>query len=116
MSASYERALKLWGVLKLNERYPFKTYGYEYVADSVKVEIDFDEGYSCCNGTDPDCYCSLAESPSANVKISANLAGEKAGRFASMTIPSYAFDFVTMLKELVDAADGEVTKEKGVQD
>jgi hypothetical protein len=97
----YEEALKRWGATKLA-----RDHRGEIVVDSVMVDMEFNEGYACCGGRDPDCYCSFAESPSANVKITGR---DEFGKHVSETISHYEFDFVTILKEIVAAADGEVT-------
>lgn len=103
----YEEALKLWGLKKLQEAYPKSNF--EFILDTVKVEMYFVEGYVCCGGSDPDCYCSLAESPSAYVKISANVDDPKRPYVLSTSIPEYLFDFVTVLKEIVEAGNGSIS-------
>lgn len=55
----YEEAIKLWAAKKLG-------------IDPASVEsvwFDIDQGYQCCGGSDPDCYCSFAESPSLEANI-----------------------------------------------
>lgn len=62
---NYEEALEEWGRRKLVKRYP------KHDKDkTVSVKIELDQGYACCGGRDPDCYCSYAESPSAYILIS----------------------------------------------
>lgn len=108
MSMKYDEAVKVWGLKKLMEQY--SSIDIEnFVKESVTVEMEMNEGYSCCGGSDPDCYCSLAESPSMEVKITAEVVGWPKYRKAQRTIPSYAFDFVTVLKEIVEAGDGEIS-------
>ncbi|QDK02675.1 hypothetical protein PP304_gp195 [Gordonia phage Phendrix] len=58
----YEDAVKKWGAQKL-DCYSVK---YDEVLD---VEFEMDEGYACCGGRDPDCYCSLAEGASLKASI-----------------------------------------------
>ena len=94
----YEEALKVWGASRLRKAYPKA----KIVPDAVVVSLETNYGYSCCGGSDPDCYCSLAESPSGYVEISA-------GRY-SVEIDHYEFDFATILKEIVAAADGTITE------
>lgn len=36
---------------------------------SVKMTNEYNEGYACCGGTDPNCYCSFAESATMNLKV-----------------------------------------------
>lgn len=60
----YEDALKRWGKRRLDE------YNKTNVdVEDVVVTFDYDEGYACCGGRDPECYCSFAESPSFNVNV-----------------------------------------------
>jgi len=92
---NYESALKLWGKIKL------ESYGYKNIdANGVNVRMDFNEGYACCGGSDPNCYCSFAESPSAYVVIDS--------WSGSMNIDYDEFDFATVLKEIIEAADGSI--------
>lgn len=92
----YEKALKVWGAQRLsNSR---KTVS----PDDVRVEMEFDEGYACCGGTNEGCYCSYAYPPSANVVITA-------GNLKS-TIDVDDFDFAEILGEIVKAADGMITE------
>lgn len=98
----YEDALRKWGKAKLEEYHG----GGEIQEATVEVKMEFDEGYACCGGSDPDCYCSLAESPSANVLITGN---RMTGGLARREISHYEFDFVTILKELVTTAEGNIT-------
>ncbi len=95
----YEEALKVWGKSKLENYYD------NVDLESVRVEMDFNEGYACCGGTDPDCYCSFAESPSANVLITGR---DDRGAPLRFEISHYAFDFVTILKEIVEAGGGTI--------
>lgn len=97
----YEDALKAWGLIRLTDA------GYKNVdPKTVNVSMDFSEGYACCGGTDPNCYCSFAESPRADVLITADR-GEY--YVARVTIRLDEFDFARILGEIVDAADGVVT-------
>lgn len=109
----YEEALKRWGLDKLNTTQQFVmtksgSYGYEQVNlitgewPNVTVEMNFNEGYACCGGGDPECYCSLAESPSANVVI-------RHPSGANYILDLDSFDFAKVLGEIVAAANGTVT-------
>jgi len=98
----YEDALKAWGLTRL------KQAGYKSIdPKTVIVSMDFSEGYACCGGTDPDCYCSFAESPRAEVLITAD---QTEYYTAQTSIPLDQFDFTQILGEIVNAADGMVTK------
>lgn len=93
MSMPYEDALREWGARKLEEA------GHTNVDRSiVNVEMDFNQGYHCGCGGDPNCYCSFEEAPSANISISS-------GR-ASITIDHYSFDFASVLGEIVAVGGG----------
>lgn len=107
----YDEALKEWGRIKLNRVY----LDCDVSADSVSVEMDFDEGYTCCGGSIPDCYCSFAESPSASMSISGKCVKKNESHshrhveVVSTVIPSHKFDFVTVLKEICEAGKGHVS-------
>ena len=100
----YEEALQLWGAGKLASY--AKMMGEDVVLSSVKVEFDFSEGYNCCGGRDPHCYCSFAESPRADVLITGYTTGDNS---VSSTIDIASFDFVTVLGELVALGQGAIT-------
>ena len=97
----YEEALKVWGAMKLNN-YNGGRYG-NIDPETVKVSFNFNEGYACCGGSDPDCYCSFAESPRAEVVIRSAESGQV------RTIPMEDFDFAQVLKEIVEVGGGNIT-------
>lgn len=98
----YDMALKMWGLSKLK---PQLKQSEKLVLNQIDVGMNFSQGYGCCGGTDPECYCSLAESPSAEVSITAYT---NKGRRIEHTIDLDCFDFATVLKEIVEAANGNV--------
>ena len=100
----YREALNRWGANKIATSYRIKTE--EIALDSVAVEFMFEAGYACCGGADPNCYCSFAESPSADVVVTAN---DKNGRYYRWTMDVESFDFAHVLGELCQAADGTIT-------
>lgn len=102
----YEEALKVWGAQKLISPWaPLRQYETVDVS-TVEVKFTFYEGYACCGGTDPHCYCSLAESPRAEVEIT----GETdLGRSLSYTICAEDFDFTEVLGEILCAGDGTLS-------
>lgn len=101
----YDQALKHWG----RNRLKYLLRGKEYInVDDVSVNMMFNEGYVCCNGRDPDCYCSFAESPSAEVVITS---WNNKGRSLCTRISYDEFDFAEILKEIVESADGVITDE-----
>jgi hypothetical protein len=106
----YDEALKLWGKAKIEEQNGQWVTPREVDIDpaSVSVSMDFNAGFACCGGSDPDCYCSFAESPSAQVKIWGEDRNTMQGFYA--TIDADCFDFATVLGEIVEAADGCVSK------
>lgn len=97
-----DEALALWGAAKLNER--AKEWGVEGVGDpsSVTVHFDWSEGYACCGGTDPSCYCSMAESPRASLEISSYETR------ATVSLEARDFDFAAILREVIQAGGGLV--------
>lgn len=100
----YNDALKFWGKSRIEAVYPKSVIGVY----TVDVQMNFDEGWPCCGGRDPECYCSMAESPTANVTIK----GQDAyGTIKVVTIDQDSFDFADILSEIVDAAGGTLTKE-----
>lgn len=101
----YKKALEMWGKAKLEAAYPNTSID----PATVYVNFDFQRGFACCGGRDPDCYCSMAESPTANVEI----AGVEVRRYTSRSIAINVedFDFVKVLGEIVNAGDGTLTSE-----
>ena len=73
------------------------------VVGPITVRMNFDEGYACCGGTNDGCYCSFAESPSADVRIS-----DVNGLY--VTIDHDDFDFAKILGEIIEAGGGTVSK------
>lgn len=105
----YDEALEAWGALKLKELRSDSIKGREFM--SVLVSMDFSEGYACCGGRNPECYCSLAESPKAEVNITGTFdETDKYGYYDRVycTIEMADFDFSTVLREICEAAGGTV--------
>lgn len=102
----YEDALREWGARKI-EAYNGNRVKIDRA--TVVVDMDFDEGYACCGGTDPNCYCSFAESPSAKVEITGRSTAQSRKNY-SASIDSCSFDFATILGEIVEASGGAVTQ------
>lgn len=107
----YEEALREWGARRIEAHFRDKPV---IDRDTVKVDMEFDEGDVCCGGTDPDCYCSLATSPSAKVVISASgLRGWASGKQYQtyrVSIDHSEFDFCTILAEIVESGHGTLHK------
>lgn len=103
----YQAALREWGARMLEERsrYPRMAPG-SVDRGTVRVRMDFREGFACCGGSDPDCYCSFAESPSADVVVEGRTSS---GRPCSWSMDAADFDFVTVLREVVEAGGGTLT-------
>lgn len=100
----YEDALRLWGARKIASSYRITVE--DIVLGSVRVDFTFDEGYACCGGSDPNCYCSFAESPRAEVAVSASTKSTGTLRW---TLDLESFDFATVLSELCETGDGMIT-------
>lgn len=114
----YQEALNRWGARKVARRRGLTLEAIDL--STVQVQMDFDEGYACCGGKDPNCYCSFAKPPSADVVITANLRTDtphllpllgryKGGETVQHTISADDFDFSTVLREILAEADGEIT-------
>ncbi|MFD6636736.1 hypothetical protein ACFWDN_13035 [Micromonospora chalcea] len=103
---NYEQALRAWGKAKLEESERRYAPAIEVDPETVNVGLDFNAGYACCGGRDPDCYCSFAESPSAKVSITGH--DKNSGAYYSHDIEAYDFDFAAVLKEIVDAGGGVI--------
>lgn len=105
-----DEALQEWGRRKLLERYP----GTEY--SEVYVDQEIDPGYNCCGGSDPECYCSYAESPSMKIEIVGYI-GEKRKSVWREThrieLDDYNYDFARLIREIVavgEEIDAELMK------
>lgn len=101
----YEDAIRVWGAYRLKNYYGSNLDGDGINFDSVEVKFEFEEGFACCGGSDPNCYCSFAESPRADVAINGI---ENKGRYVSMRISIEDFDFATVLRELCEISDGSI--------
>ena len=98
----YEDALKVWGYEKLKPQLsPPETIAMK----DIEVRMVFVKGYNCCGGRDPDCYCSMAESPRADVEIYGTTT---TGRYIYKDIDLGDFDFISTLKEILEAANGSI--------
>ena len=102
----YDEALRRWGEKQLREN-NFQGNRLTIIPETITVAIKFSAGNPCCGGRDADCYCSLAEDPSASVEISARTAG---GGFAVHRIEPQNFDFQMVLHQLLEIADGTITR------
>jgi hypothetical protein len=92
---TYEDAVRKWGVTKLSSDFGLNG---KFDEASVTVYFGVDAGWSCCGGSDPGCYCSMAESPSMNAEISYKDAKGK----SRMREISY-IDFADTLREILEA-------------
>ena len=102
----YDDALKAWGAIRL-EREHRHGYGGHIDRSTVDVQMNFSEGNPCCGGTNPDCYCSMAESPRAEVVITGR---NRSGWRYTTTISLEDFDFTKILGEIVNAtSDNTIT-------
>jgi hypothetical protein len=105
----YEDALREWGARKIEA-----VANVVIDRDSVKVEIEFDEGYACCGGYNEDCYCAMATSASASVEIrgyalSDVVTGKKRKTQYGYSMSHYDWNFTTILGEIVEASGGSVS-------
>ena len=102
---NYETALIKWAEKKIVENW-YRGSLLVLDPETVQVTLVFDKGFACCGGSNPDCYCSLATSPRAEVRVTAQTT---AGGGVYYNIEPDDFDFTTMLRELVEVADGTIT-------
>lgn len=100
----YEEALAKWGEQQIRKRW-YRGTLLSIDPATVLVTMKFNRGSYCCDGSD-GCYCSLAEDPSASVSITADTLD---GGRVYCTIDLEDFDFFTVLRELVEIADGAIT-------
>lgn len=104
---NYEQALRLWGLRRLQAEYP---RARDFDLESITVEMQFNEGFACCDGRDPQCCCSYAESPSANVEIRGRgRSKSEQPRIYTSNISAYDFNFARILGEIVAVGDGAIT-------
>lgn len=103
----YDEALKLWGAMKIAQNYRLSVE--QVKIDTVTVIFEFDEGFECCNGFDPECYCSMATAPSAGVVIWADtdLHGS-----LKWVLDVSSFDFIEVLNELVTLGGGRIESDQ----
>lgn len=102
----YQTALAIWG-LKTLKALGIVTSNATLSTHVIKVSTEINQGYSCCGGSDPDCYCSLAESPSLVALISCTPMGSaKATTTQEVAIDS---DFTSFLGEVLKATEGTIT-------
>lgn len=64
MTLPYDEQLKVWAAIRYNL--------ILQEIESVALETNYDEGYPCCGGRDPGCYCSLATSASLDLIVTIN--------------------------------------------
>jgi hypothetical protein len=100
----YDEAVKVWGAGRLSCWSCRDTARID--TSTVTVEFDFDEGYACCGGTDPSCYCSFAEAPRADVLICGSCV---CGETARSSIGIDSFDFHGILREIVESGGGTIS-------
>lgn len=105
----YEDALREWGARKIETR-----HNVTIDRETVKVQMEVDEGYSCCGGYNEDCYCSMATSATCSVTITGTVLCDvvtkrRRARVFSEYISHYDWDFTTILGEIVEASGGTVS-------
>ena len=111
---NYELAVQHWGKWKLEQSHLRRNEWYKeskspyYDEDALNIDVStvvvdfvFDEGYACCGGSNPDCYCSYAESPKCEITIR----GEARGRTYYDSVDPDQFHLPTIVQEIVEAGD-----------
>lgn len=102
----YEEALRLWGARRLEAVHSNNRWPVVIDPTSVYVELNFNQGYACCGGTDPLCYCSFAESPSVTIEIKGW--NDEYTRQYTDSISADQFDFVKFLGEVLEVSGGMI--------
>lgn len=109
--SSYDVALQAWGSIRLAASRGIPVSRVD--RSSIRVSMDFDEGYACCETYDPDCHCTRAIAPTANVVITGYLLADPAmgfeRRMLEEKIDSEWFEFSDILREIVEAGDGVIS-------
>jgi len=101
----YNEALQIWGASRLERDNAYFLRGKRILPQTVQVNMVFNPGFACHGGNDPDCSCSLAEEPVAEVMITGFTAPLSPRKYFSTIEPS-DFDFSTILGEIIAAGDG----------
>ena len=94
---NYEEALREWGKRKLAS---YRVDLSQVDPASISVDFDLDPGYSCCGGSNPDCYCSFAEGASLEATVSYR---ETKARSRTKSLRCGYLDFGETLRELFEA-------------
>ncbi|MFE6967166.1 hypothetical protein ACFVAJ_18780 [Agromyces sp. NPDC057679] len=100
----YEDALRAWGAKRIQKYWARDDFDESIVTvdvSTVTVEFEYDEGYACCGGRDPECYCSQAVPPTARVYIGSST--------RSISIAAEDFDFTEVLREIIEAGGGTIS-------
>jgi hypothetical protein len=92
---TYDEAVRKWGVTRLSG---YRNIKGKFDETSVTVDFELDSGFNCCGGSDPDCYCSMAESPSMKAYISY----KGIGKFKPGKIEISYIDFAETLREMLE--------------
>lgn len=90
--ATYEEQLIKWATERF-ERLPGDI-------QRVTLENQYYEGYDCCGGSDPNCYCSFAESATLNLVVTAY---GKRNKLHEEYIDMMYGDMGKLLKEIIEA-------------
>lgn len=107
----YEEALQRWGAARIERDWSLGQKKDSIDPATVTVTMDFNPGLVCCAGKDPDCYCSLAEEPSASVTITGQ--ANRSGRTITTKIEPALFNFSQVLAEIIAAGDGVLINQVG---
>lgn len=92
---SYEDMVVRWGVAKLSI---YSGIRGKFDPASVAVDFGVNEGFACCGGSDPDCYCSFAEAPYLKADITYRTLKGGNGRITVTDL-----DFANTMREFIAA-------------
>lgn len=100
MALTYDEAVQVWAKNYAAQDKSFKHKdAYKY-----RVDVEVNEGYACCGGRDPQCYCSYAESPSAYIGITIT-----DGSILVKQIELRYKDMAEVVREIIVAGGGTIT-------
>lgn len=100
----YEEALKAWATQRMLACRP--DLAGKIDLSTITADVEIEPGYNCCGGSDPNCYCSFATSPSLEVTVGAR---RLTGRGYEAVVIGSDFDFTSFLREVLEVGEGKLS-------